>query len=205
MLEKKDIPFFYEKPLILKGFGRIHPDFTVLNVTRRKTMYWEHLGMMDDAEYLEHALERISHYEAAGIFPGTELILTNETSSRPVRTKIIEKMIEKYLKKSPSLKAVFLLIDIRHEPGTNDRQMYEWIVYYGIPFTLIATKADKIAKTKRQHTANAVAKQLGAAPYAIPYSVETGDGKETLLDTVGQIVCPALMQQEEPNADLCPV
>ena len=113
-------------------------------------------------------------------------------------------LMEKYLSDG-RVKHIFLLLDIRHEPTAADRQMYEWIVYYGIPFTLIATKADKIAKTKRQHTANAVAKQLGAAPYAIPYSVETGDGKETLLDTVGQIVCPALMQQEEPNADLCPV
>ena len=83
--------------------------------------------------------------------------------------------------------------------------MYEWIVYYGVPFTLIATKADKIAKTKRKHAAELVAKQLGAAPYAIPYSVETGDGKEKLLETVGQIVQPEIEQQEETNADFCPV
>ncbi len=113
-------------------------------------------------------------------------------------------LMEKYLSDG-RVRHIFLLLDIRHEPTAADRQMYEWIVYYGIPFTLIATKADKIAKTKRQHAANAVAKQLGAAPYAIPYSVETGDGKGTLLQTVGQIVCPEFMQQEETNADFCPV
>ena len=97
MLEKKGVPFYYEKPLILKGYGRIHPDFTVLNVKMRKTMYLEHMGMMDNEEYLAHALERINYYEAAGFYPGIDLILTHETSSRPVRTRVIEKMIEAYL------------------------------------------------------------------------------------------------------------
>ena len=113
-------------------------------------------------------------------------------------------LMEQYLSDG-RVKHIFLLLDIRHEPTAEDRQMYEWIVYYGVPFTLIATKADKIAKTKRKHAAELVAKQLGAAPYAIPYSVETGDGKEKLLETVGQIVQPEIEQQEETNADFCPV
>ena len=99
-------------------------------------------------------------------------------------------LMEKYLS-DERVRHLFLLLDIRHEPTAEDRQMYEWIVYYGIPFTLIATKADKIAKSKRRQAANLVAKQLGAVPYAIPYSVETGDGKETLLETIGGIVCGA--------------
>lgn len=82
---------------MLEGTGRIHPDFTVLNVRKRKTMFWEHMGMMDDEEYRDHALERIDRYAAAGFYPGTDLILTQESSSRPVRTKIIERMIEAYL------------------------------------------------------------------------------------------------------------
>lgn len=97
MLEKKSVPFYYEKPLILKGFGKIHPDFTVLNVKKRKTMYWEHMGMMDDLEYMASALERINRYEAEGFYPGMDLILTHETSSRPIRTRTIERMIETYL------------------------------------------------------------------------------------------------------------
>ena len=97
MLEKKGIPFYYEKPLVLKGSGRIHPDFTVLNVKKRKTMYWEHLGKMDDIDYLDHALGRIGNYEAAGLFPGKDLILTYESSSRQISTKMIEKTIMTYL------------------------------------------------------------------------------------------------------------
>ena len=97
LLEKYGVPFHYEKPLYLDGFVTVHPDFTVLNVRTRKTMYWEHMGMMDDPEYLDHALEKIHRYEKAGFFPGTELILTHETSERPLQTRIIENVIEKYL------------------------------------------------------------------------------------------------------------
>ncbi len=97
MLEKKKIPYHYEKPLWLKGQGIIHPDFTVLNVKERKTLYWEHLGMMDEPGYTDYALERINHYILAGYYPGRHLILTHETAARPIRTKILEKVIEAYL------------------------------------------------------------------------------------------------------------
>lgn len=98
MLEKEKIPFHYEKPLLLPGQGIIHPDFTVLNVRTRKTMFWEHQGMMDDDVYRDYALERINQYILAGYYPGEHLILTHETASRPVRTRILKKVIEAYLK-----------------------------------------------------------------------------------------------------------
>ena len=97
MLEKKSIPFHYEKPLFLKGQGTIHPDFTVLNVAQRKSLFWEHMGMMDDDLYRDYALERINQYILAGYFPGRDLILTHETSSRPIRTAILERVIDEYL------------------------------------------------------------------------------------------------------------
>lgn len=97
-LQKHQIPYHYEKPIKLHNYGIIHPDFTVLNVRKRKVMYWEHLGMMDDAEYCEHALDRIDAYERNDIFPGDRLILTHETQQKPMNSKMIEKMIEKYLK-----------------------------------------------------------------------------------------------------------
>lgn len=58
------------------------------------------------------------------------------------------KMIENYLHTSHQLKAVFLLIDIRHEPSGNDRQMYEWIVYHGFDPIIIATKQDKLNRSQ---------------------------------------------------------
>ncbi len=60
------------------------------------------------------------------------------------------KMIENYLHNSRDLKAVFLLIDIRHEPSANDRQMYEWIVHNGYEPIIIATKLDKIKRSQVQ-------------------------------------------------------
>lgn len=60
------------------------------------------------------------------------------------------KMIEKYLHTSKNLKAVFLLIDIRHEPSANDRQMYDWILHNGYEPIIIATKLDKLKRSQVQ-------------------------------------------------------
>ena len=54
------------------------------------------------------------------------------------------KMVERYLHRSKQLRQVFLLVDIRHEPGANDRQMYDWILHNGYRPAVIATKLDKI-------------------------------------------------------------
>ena len=96
-LMRADVPYRYECPLVLKGYGKVYPDFTVLNVKLRKELYWEHLGMMDDSEYVEHALQKIATYEQNGIFPGDNLILTYETKQNPVNQKIITLMIQRYL------------------------------------------------------------------------------------------------------------
>ena len=60
------------------------------------------------------------------------------------------KMIENYLHRSKQLKAVFLLVDIRHEPSGNDRLMYEWILNQGFEPVIIATKLDKINRSQIQ-------------------------------------------------------
>ena len=99
------------------------------------------------------------------------------------------RLMEDYLS-SGRVDHIYMLIDIRHEPTAHDRQMFGYIIYYGIPYTLIATKADKLAKTKRKQAANAVAKQLGAPPYAVAYSSESGDGKQELLQRIDAVVHP---------------
>ena len=92
------IPYKYEQSLYLKGYGTIHPDFTILNVRSRKEIYWEHLGKMDDAEYVEDNLRKIEAYEKNGCFLGDKLILSYETFKRPLNSRAIERMILKYLK-----------------------------------------------------------------------------------------------------------
>ena len=60
------------------------------------------------------------------------------------------KMIERYLHQSKQLRVVFLLIDIRHDPSANDKQMYDWIVHQGFEPVIIATKLDKIKRSQVQ-------------------------------------------------------
>ena len=97
MLEARGIPFYYEKPLYLRGLGTIYPDFTVLNKRTRKVYFWEHQGMMDDDTYIDKALNKINYYMLNGYFPGIDLILTHETSLKPIKTQILESVIEVYL------------------------------------------------------------------------------------------------------------
>ena len=58
------------------------------------------------------------------------------------------KMIERYLHTSKNLKAVFLLIDIRHDPSANDKMMYDWILNNGYEPIIIATKLDKLKRSQ---------------------------------------------------------
>ena len=96
-LMRADVPYRYECPITLKGYGKVYPDFTVLNVKQRQEWYWEHLGMMDDPEYVERALMKIAAYEKNGIFPGVNLILTYETRQIPINPKLVSLMIQQYL------------------------------------------------------------------------------------------------------------
>ena len=96
ILSGEGIPYKYECPLKLKGWGNVYPDFTVLNVAERKELYWEHFGMMDDMDYVEKALHKITLYEQNEIFPGDKLILTYETKNNPINQKTIRRIIQHY-------------------------------------------------------------------------------------------------------------
>lgn len=98
MLEREGIPYRYEYPLRLKGWGVVYPDFTLLHKKTRKEIYWEHLGMMDNPEYAENAIQKIALYEQNGIYPGEGLLLTYETRKTPINRKLVFRMIERYLK-----------------------------------------------------------------------------------------------------------
>lgn len=91
------VPYKYECPLTLSGGIVIYPDFTVLNVKNRKILYWEHRGMMDDREYAAQSVERVKEYEKNGMFPGDNLILTEETLRHPLGTEEISHVIRHYL------------------------------------------------------------------------------------------------------------
>lgn len=106
-------------------------------------------------------------------------------------------LIESYLG-AGRVKHIFLLLDIRHGPSGEDKMMFQYILYYGIPFTLIATKSDKLSRAQRRNAACAAAKALGAPPYAIAFSGETGEGKEEVLEKIGGIFrdCDTIFQED---------
>lgn len=102
------------------------------------------------------------------------------------------KMIERYLKKSEVLKAVFLLIDIRHEPSANDKNMYEWIVYNGYDPIIIATKLDKINRSQIQKHLKMVRTGLDVKPgtLIIPFSAETKQGLAEIWECIENKILP---------------
>lgn len=99
------------------------------------------------------------------------------------------KMIEKYLHRSKVLQAVFLLVDIRHEPSANDRQMYEWILANGYHPIVIATKLDKINRSQIAKQVKLVKQGLGVDKdtIVIPFSAETKQGREEIYDLIDQL------------------
>lgn len=99
------------------------------------------------------------------------------------------KMVERYLKRSKQLKAVFLLVDIRHAPSENDRIMYEWICANGYQPILIATKLDKIKKSQLAKQRQMILNTLGAEREAvlIPFSAQTRQGREEIYEILDGI------------------
>ena len=102
------------------------------------------------------------------------------------------KLIERYLHTSGQLRAVFLLIDIRHAPSANDKMMYDWIVDNGFRPVIIATKLDKLKRSQVAKHVKAVRMGLGLREddILIPFSSETKQGLDELWETVESYVMP---------------
>lgn len=100
------------------------------------------------------------------------------------------RMIENYLHTSKQLKAVFLLIDIRHAPSANDKNMYEWILHNGYHPIIIATKLDKINRSQIQKQVKLIKQGLEVEPDTIilPFSAETKQGREEIYDLIDSLV-----------------
>ena len=94
-LAQAGIAYRYECPLVLDG-KTMHPDFTILRMSDRKEIYWEHLGMMDREDYCQSAILRIRFYESNGLCLGRNLILTFETSELPINHAVIGRAIRSY-------------------------------------------------------------------------------------------------------------
>lgn len=109
------------------------------------------------------------------------------------------KMIEKYLHTSKDLKAVFLLIDIRHEPSANDKMMYDWILENGFAPIIIATKLDKLKRSQIQKQIKIVKDGLKLRPgtQVIPFSAETKQGRDEIWELIDELTGLAPAPVEE--------
>lgn len=100
------------------------------------------------------------------------------------------RMIENYLHRSRQLKAVFLLVDIRHRPGENDQTMYNWIVYQGYRPIVIATKLDKLKRSQVQKALKELRAGLGlrGEDTVIPFSALSKQGKDEIWALMDELI-----------------
>ena len=108
------------------------------------------------------------------------------------------KMIERYLHSSKQLKAVFLLIDIRHAPSANDKMMYHWVVEQGYQPVIIATKLDKIKRSQVQKHIKMLREGLSLVPgtKVIPFSASTKQGRDEIWELI-ESECFGITVEEE--------
>ena len=110
-------------------------------------------------------------------------------------------MMQEYFEQSEELRHVFCLVDIRHEPTRDDTAMIEFVREMRIPFTVIATKADKISRGARQKQIALVARTLLVQPWQIvPFSREDQTGREDVLAKIGEVLSGESPQGESGPA-----
>ena len=99
-------------------------------------------------------------------------------------------MIEGYLKGSEHLRRVLHLVDIRHEPTAEDRMMTQYLRHFDIPFTVVATKADKLSRAARGRSIPVICRSLAVQPWeVVAYSSEDGTGREAILELLENETC----------------
>ena len=116
------------------------------------------------------------------------------------------KMIEGYLHNSKELRAVFLLVDIRHKPSANDKQMYDWICHNGYEPVIIATKLDKLKRSQVAKSLKEIRIGLGLPKEGkiLPFSAETKQGRDeiwALIDELTGLAEPAATEEEGEQKD----
>lgn len=92
------IPYRYECPLVLDNNFTVYPDFTILIMPDRKEVYLEHFGMLDDEEYFDRMLLKLNTYEKNGIYLGSKLFFTYETSRKPINTKALNNQLREWFR-----------------------------------------------------------------------------------------------------------
>ena len=103
-------------------------------------------------------------------------------------------MIEEYLEKRPNLVRTYMLVDLRHKPSDDDVLMYKYLKYYKLPVTIVATKADKLSKNKKEKAASVVLKtlELEKGDTFVMLSNVTKEGRDKILDEIEDLTSETL-------------
>ncbi|HJB92981.1 MAG TPA: ribosome biogenesis GTP-binding protein YihA/YsxC [Candidatus Borkfalkia stercoripullorum] len=108
------------------------------------------------------------------------------------------RLLEDFFAEKENIAHVFALADIRHDPTADDITMIEFLYYHRIPFTIVATKADKLPKTRVKEHVRAIASEFKTGEgNVVAFSSETGRGKEDVLSLLDRILLLS-EQNEEP-------
>ncbi len=97
LFDRYNVPYQYEPQIEMSDGHILFPDFVVLNVRQRKTMYWEHFGLITESEYAKKTCQKINLYEENGFVIGESILFSMESGERPLNIKQIESKIKKYL------------------------------------------------------------------------------------------------------------
>ena len=112
------------------------------------------------------------------------------------------KMMQDYFEKADELRHVFCLVDIRHEPTEDDKQMNTFLRQMGIPFTVIATKADKISRGARQKQLAPICRALFVQPWeVICWSSEDGTGRDQVQKLLDEVLAEPVEEAEGPSME----
>ena len=103
-LSRSGIPYRYEYPTSIKGWGMLYPDFTCLDIRTREEIIWGHFGLMNDPDYVENAVQKIAHYAASGYTIGKNFIATFESGNTPLSVKQVQECIKAIFNKDCSRK-----------------------------------------------------------------------------------------------------
>jgi len=131
-------------------------------------------------------------------FPGYGYAKVSKT-----QRQVWGKMVEKYLLERETLKLVLLVVDLRHPPTKDDELMYDWLKHYDIPVCVVATKADKIPKTRWQKHVKQMkdALLLRKTDAFIMFSSETGNGRDELWAHIASAAGLGQEKAKEPTSE----
>jgi|HigsolmetaGSP12D_1036236.scaffolds.fasta_scaffold06507_2 GTP-binding protein len=132
--------------------------------------------------------QQLNYYRVDGAFYFVDLPGYGYAKVSRVQRRQWGRTIERYLREREPLKLVLLLVDLRHPPTADDLAMYEWLAHYGIPLSVVATKADKLPRSRWPKHARIVRETLGMADSQplVLFSSETGMGRDELWGLIGQ-------------------